>query len=241
MTSPPSSRTAIMNVERVRSDGLSKSSATCWPASGIACAPAGAARGLHRRRQVEAALELARREVENRQESLRCRPPRSASWHCSCSILRVDLHVVGAQIARPHPRRAGPPGSRDRRRADVRRPAGTSAACGARSSNGRPSANSSTSPMRTGRASSSKATPARPATATRRPQFGSPPCTAVLTSGELAIARAACLASVVAAAAGHWTVTSLVAPFTAAHDADRQRLADRRSASTSNRSLPRRA
>src|SRR5437868_7093027 len=33
MTLPPSSRTAISNVERVRSDGLSNSSATCAPAS----------------------------------------------------------------------------------------------------------------------------------------------------------------------------------------------------------------
>ena len=42
---------------------------------------------------------------------------------------------------------------------------------------------------------SEKAAPQRPATATRRPQFGSPPWIAVLTSSELAIARAALRAS----------------------------------------------
>ena len=55
ITSPPSSWTAISKVARVRSDGLSNSSATCWPAS--ACA-VGARRpelalGLQARRQVE--------------------------------------------------------------------------------------------------------------------------------------------------------------------------------------------
>jgi hypothetical protein len=36
ITSPPSSRTAISKVQRVRSDGFSNSSATCCPASEVA-------------------------------------------------------------------------------------------------------------------------------------------------------------------------------------------------------------
>ena len=46
MTSPPSSRTAIWNVERVRSDGFSKSSATCLPSSGRSCGTTRAPRRL---------------------------------------------------------------------------------------------------------------------------------------------------------------------------------------------------
>ena len=63
-----------------------------------------------------------------------------------------------------------------------------------------------------GARSSSNATPARPAAAMSRPQFGSPPWMAVLTSGELAIVFAACRASAVEAAPVTVTVTSLVAP-----------------------------
>ena len=105
-----------------------------------------------------------------------------------------------------------------------------SAACGARSSNGRPPANSSTSPICTRARSRSKSTPARPATATSRPQFGSAPWTAVFTSGELAIARAARLASSSDARAGHVDRDQLGRAFAAADDADRQRLADRAAA-----------
>ncbi len=61
-TSPPSSRTAIVKVERVRSDGFSKSSATCWPASGWSCRAAPArARASARAASVEHALELVGR------------------------------------------------------------------------------------------------------------------------------------------------------------------------------------
>ena len=87
-----------------------------------------------------------------------------------------------------------------------------SAAAGSRSAKTCSPLNSSASPIRTRARVRSKATPARPATATSRPQFGSPPCTAVFTSGELAIARAVCLASVVVRAPVTVTVTSLVAP-----------------------------
>ena len=53
---------------------------------------------------------------------------------------------------------------------------------------------------------------ARPATATSRPQFGSPPCTAVFTSGEFAIARAVVFASSSVLAPVTLMVISLVAP-----------------------------
>src|SRR5712671_7301952 len=65
-----------------------------------------------------------------------------------------------------------------------------SAACGAASSYGRPFLNRTIDPIVTAACDSLKATPALPATAIRRPQFGSPPWIAVLTSGEFAIAFA---------------------------------------------------
>ena len=72
MTLPPSSRMAISNVEIVRSDGLSKSSATCAPPSAF---DVGALRperalALHARGQRQAGLELGRLEVEHGEEIL---------------------------------------------------------------------------------------------------------------------------------------------------------------------------
>ena len=87
-----------------------------------------------------------------------------------------------------------------------------SAAAGSRSANICSSAKSSTPPMATRARAGSNPTPARPATATMRPQFGSPPWTAVLTSGELAMARAARRASASLSAPVTLTETSLVAP-----------------------------
>src|SRR6478672_10242571 len=59
-----------------------------------------------------------------------------------------------------------------------------SAASGARSSCGAPSLNSSTGPIRTTARSRENAAPERPATATSRPQFGSPPWTAVVDGDQ---------------------------------------------------------
>jgi hypothetical protein len=73
--------------------------------------------------------------------------------------------------------------------------------------------------------SSRNGTPDRPAAATRRPQFGSPPCTAVFTSSELAMVRAARFAL-----AGRRRPSpygdELGRPFAAADDHQRQRTAD---------------
>src|SRR5678815_5217316 len=66
--------------------------------------------------------------------------------------------------------------------------------------------------MRTRARWSSKSTPARPITATRRPQFGSAPWIAVFTSGEFATARAACFASASVRPPRTSMVTNLVAP-----------------------------
>ncbi len=69
-TWPPSSCTAISNVERVRSDAFSNSIATCRPSSAFAVgaeAPERSVR-LHLRREIETALEIDRLEVEHREE-----------------------------------------------------------------------------------------------------------------------------------------------------------------------------
>src|SRR5471030_2471406 len=87
-----------------------------------------------------------------------------------------------------------------------------SAAFGARSSWGWPSLNSTIDPIVTAARDASNVTPARPAAQMSRPQFGSPPWMAVLTSSEFAITLAALRASVVDAAPVTFTVTSLVAP-----------------------------
>ena len=69
--SPPSSRMAISNVDRVRSDGFSNSSATCSPASACRwCLRSDSPIGLHLRRDRQQAIEIVRRQVENRQEVL---------------------------------------------------------------------------------------------------------------------------------------------------------------------------
>ena len=69
MTSPPNSRTAIVNVVRVRSDGFSRSRATCRPSSGRKSAPRRAV-FLHLGRQIENGAEFFMSKVENRQKVL---------------------------------------------------------------------------------------------------------------------------------------------------------------------------
>ena len=127
-------------------------------------------------------------------------------------VLRVDSDVLGRQIARPHPRLAGAAGAQVDFDARCPCPADTRRLRGARSSCGTPSLNSSTEPTRTLARSRTSVRVARPATATSRPQFGSPPCTAVFTSGELAIARAVVFASSSVCAPVTRIVMSLVAP-----------------------------
>ena len=89
--------------------------------------------------------------------------------------------------------------------------------------------------MRTTARSRVNAAPDRPATAMRRPQFGSPPCTAVLTSGELAIARAVRRASSSDAAPRDANRDRLGRAFAAANDADRERFARRLQAADEER------
>src|SRR6185436_10489919 len=87
-----------------------------------------------------------------------------------------------------------------------------SAALGALSSWGRPFSNSRMPPTRTVARSTSNITPDRPAAATMRPQLGSAPCTAVFTSGELAMVLATRMASAAVRASLTAIVISLVAP-----------------------------
>ena len=75
-TSPPSSWTAISNVDRVRSDGFSKSSATCLPSSAAAvgAAPAEPAVGLQLQPPRSSSRHsVGRCEIEDREEVLACR------------------------------------------------------------------------------------------------------------------------------------------------------------------------
>ena len=140
MTSPPSSRTAIMNVDRVRSDGFSNSSATCCPASGVACGrpacapPSSTPRGRDTSRARPASGRAPRGTAS-------CASTTPAAWRRagSCSILRVDPHVFRAEVARPHPRRAGAARAEVDAHRTRRVLPGARDACGARSSNGRPS------------------------------------------------------------------------------------------------------
>ena len=87
MTSPPSSRTAISNVARVRSDGFSNSSATCCAGQRLRRRRAAPelALALHPRASRSSCSEARGVEVENRQEVLGTRrrprgdaPPRTA-------------------------------------------------------------------------------------------------------------------------------------------------------------------
>src|SRR5204863_118480 len=82
---------------------------------------------------------------------------------------------------------------------------------------GCPSSKSTIPPMRTAARLSSNGTPDRPAAAIRRPQLGSPPCTAVLTRRELAIVRAAFSACAHSRAPFTRTATSLVVVLFAQH------------------------
>ena len=82
------------------------------------------------------------------------------------------------------------------------------------------------------RARQVEATPARPATAMRRPQFGSPPCTAVFTSGEFAIALRRLPRLGRRCRAGDGDRNELGRALAAAHDAERELAADARSPAT---------
>ena len=79
---PPSSRTAISKVERVRSDGFSNSIATCAPASALAVGASSAERPvrLQLRGQIEQPREVVGREIENGQEVFRRRSRRGAGF-----------------------------------------------------------------------------------------------------------------------------------------------------------------
>ena len=107
-TSPPSSRTAIVNVSRVRREGFSNSSATCFPASGRLPGWPSVRSRLSAAASSSTRSSSSRTEVEDREQSAWPRWP-ERSWippGClrvrSCSILRVDANVLRREIARPH-------------------------------------------------------------------------------------------------------------------------------------------
>ena len=234
MTSPPSSRTAISNVEIVRSDGFSNSSATCAPPSAFAVGaflPSARSRFTLAAR-AQAGLELCGLEVEHRQEVLRAN--RRTGCHVSYQlpatsyplgpVIRVDSHVLRARDRRSRwwPARTRLCRGRPRCRCPV--PERCAAAFPALTSCGWPCSNSTMPPMRTAACDRSNGTPERPAAATRRPQFGSPPCTAVLTSRELAMVRAARSACAHSLAPVTPNGHQLGRAFAAANDGDRERL-----------------
>src|SRR5438067_7091277 len=148
-----------------------------------------AALGFQPRRELETALQLRRLEIEDRQEVFAGESGwrhqvRYSALIRTYSALRSHVHTV--DDASPAPRST---------LTAMSFPARCSAARGAFSSYGRPRSNNTVDPMATAARDSSNRTPARPATAMRRPQLGSPPWIAVFTSGELAIAFAARRAS----------------------------------------------
>src|SRR6185369_1288449 len=173
------------------------------------CLAADAAIGLHLRRDRQQPIEIDRRQIEDRQEVLgeghrRCcvDHERYSPFIRTYSALRSHVQIV-APAPPPVPRLTS-----TRRSAFFK----YSPACGEFSSRGRPFSNSRMPPTCTVTRFMSKATPDRPAAATMRPQLGSAPCTAVFTSGELAIVRATFRASSRDCASRTFTASSFVAP-----------------------------
>ena len=95
--SPPSSRTPIVKVTRVRSDGFSNSSADMpsgkRPEQSAPAGPSARSR-LSRVARSMSLPQFGGREVQDREEV--CAP------RVLCPILRVDLHVLGREVACPH-------------------------------------------------------------------------------------------------------------------------------------------
>ena len=192
----------------VRSDGFSNSSATC-------SAGERARRSAPRRRGARSAFISRRQRRAGRSRSRgRSRGWRGSPWpgaagggercpSASRPVLAVDPHVLGAEVAGPDRGVAAAAGAEvdvdlDRRcPSGARRPAARPRRAAGRS---RTAARRRRAPSRGRRRT---CTPERPAAATMRPQFGSAPCTAVLTSGELAIVRATCRASSMRARVAH--------------------------------------
>src|SRR5207302_6770221 len=104
---PPSSRTAISNVVRVGSDGLSKSSATCRPLSASAV-------GAWRPSERSAFTCAASARQFSRSAASKSRTERKSFFRAtvvgmgiSGAIVGVDADVLRTQITRPHRRRYG--------------------------------------------------------------------------------------------------------------------------------------
>src|SRR5215467_3252869 len=103
MTCPPSSRTAISNVVRVRSEGFSKSIATKRPFNRLAagaCGPSGRSAFICMARSMQRSRSSASKSRTDR-KSLYCRAAVEVGVTLG-SVVGVDSHVLGAQIARPH-------------------------------------------------------------------------------------------------------------------------------------------
>ena len=235
-TWPPSSRTAISNVVRVRSDGFSNSSATCRPFERVGGRrlPAERAVGLQPARRAPGSARDRRVEVEDRQKVLAGRGSWSRLAVASGSVVRVDAHVLRAQVAGPDRRRraARRRGRRPRSRSV---PFRYSAACGAASSCGRPSLKSTIEPIVHRRARQlegdagaaghgDQPAPVRIAAVDRR-----------LDQRRVGDRlRAPCRASAAVARAGDVHGDELGRAFAAADDAERQLAADGASAPATN-------
>ena len=116
-------------VTRVRSDGFSNSSATCWPPSAWAVGAFGPS-GRSAFIAVPPARAVARSsagvEVEDREEvHLRAVVMVGSVLR---PVLRVDLHVLGAEVAGPHRGRVRPPVAEVHLDLERRRLSGSSAA-----------------------------------------------------------------------------------------------------------------
>ena len=109
-TWPPSSRTAISNVVRVRSDGLSNSIATCRPSSALAVGAAGPERRSDFRRAASSRQRsrscASKSRIERKFRAMVAvfiaSPHEAVRRRCggvarSRSVVRVDADVVGAR------------------------------------------------------------------------------------------------------------------------------------------------
>ena len=157
----------------------------------------------------ERAVELPERAGPGSPRSCR---PRASCAASSAPVVGVDVHVAVGEVAGPHPaagaarvqaRRGCAPGS------SVMAPR---APPPRRSSRAAPPSATHTSPMQMSSRADVEATPARPTAARMRPQLGSPPWSAVLTSGDSATVRAMRSASAAVRAPSTRTSAMRVAP-----------------------------
>ncbi len=131
-------------------------------------------------------------------------------------VVRVDGHVLVREVGEED-LGLGAVAGQDDVVLDLRRRATASASVGRSNGIAVAAAQTCTSSMKMSSASGAVSGSAAPTACAIRPQFGSPPCSAALTSGELATARAA-RATTVLVAAAHDHAADALGALAVAHD-----------------------